>query len=73
MASQPLETELKKYLKNYSKSDKDLFFKIENNLDKAIERARKIIQQQTENKADNPSTTVYELVEYLRSLKFGRV
>jgi len=62
-------SDLKKYIPNYSKEDRDIFEKTKAHLDNAIKRAKKVRQQQKDNGTDNPSTKVHELVEYLKKLQ----
>lgn len=64
-----LKSELKKYIKNYNEADKDIFEKTKSNLKQAIGRARQIDKAQERNCTDNPSTSVYRLVEYLMAIK----
>lgn len=64
-----LKSELKKHIKEYHEADKDIFGKTKQHLGKALIRAKRIDKSQKENGTDNPSTKVYELVEYLMKIK----
>jgi len=64
-----LKSELKKHIKDYHEADKDLFKKTSPHLKRAIARAKRIDKSQKANGTDNPSTKVYELVEYLKNIK----
>jgi hypothetical protein len=64
-----LLNEIKSHIKDYQKGCKDIFYKTKPYLQVAIARARKISMQQEINGTDNPSTNMYELVEYLSSIK----
>jgi hypothetical protein len=60
-----LKSALKKHIKNYHESNKDIFDVTKPHLSKAIARGKRIDKAQTKNGTDNPSTKVYQLVEYL--------
>ncbi|MCD6046051.1 MAG: RloB protein [Gammaproteobacteria bacterium] len=64
-----VKSELRRYIKDYYPGDRDIFHKTKEYLTIAIRRAKTIDKIQQKAKTDNPSTKVYELVEYLRSLK----
>ena len=61
--------ELEKYLPAYQKGDQDIFNRIQDKLENAIANARRVEEFHKTSGADNPSTRVYFLVEYLRDLK----
>lgn len=61
--------ELKKHLPAYQKGDQDIFNKIQDKLENAITNARRVEEFHQTSGADNPSTIVHSLVEYLRDLK----
>jgi hypothetical protein len=61
--------ELKKHLSLYQKGQHDVFYKIQDKLDKAITNARRVEQFHKTSGTVNPSTLVHSLVEYLRDLK----
>jgi hypothetical protein len=63
-----LKSELKKYIKNYHESSKEIFEVTRPYLQDAIVRAKQIDKLQMNNATDNPSTKVYQLVEDLMSL-----
>ena len=59
--------ELKKYLPEYQKGNKDIFEKIQDKLNIAISNAHKVEEFNQTSGADNPSSTsVHLLVEYLQ-------
>ena len=60
---------LKKHLFLYQKGQHDVFYKIQDKLDKAITNARRVEQFHKTSGTVNPSTLVHSLVEYLRDLK----
>ncbi|MCW5588593.1 MAG: RloB domain-containing protein [Legionellales bacterium] len=64
-----LKSLLKKYIKNYHEANKDIFVITQKHLKQAIIRAKRIDKMQEKNGTDNPSTKVYQLVEYLISIK----
>ncbi len=67
-----IKSELKRYIKNYREGDKDIFKKIqlsEGDWKEAVKNAKQIDGSQKKNGTDNPSTKIYELVEYLLPLK----
>lgn len=68
-AGDQLFSEIKSYIKDYHKGHTDIFEKTKFNLNIAITRAKQIYEQQLENGTDNPSTRVYELIEYLSKIK----
>jgi hypothetical protein len=62
---------LKKHYASYAKGDEDIFETIFENTDTAVTRARNYMENRfgDENPLDrNPSTEVYKLVEFLRSI-----
>lgn len=61
--------ELKEHLPKYKKGDHNVFNKTQDRLDDAIANARKLKEFHKTSGADNPSTSVHILVEYLRDLK----
>jgi hypothetical protein len=67
-AGEQLKSELKKYIKGYHEAAKDIFEKTKPYLTEAITRAKRIDKLQKKNGTDNPSTKVYQLVEYLFSI-----
>ena len=68
-AGDQLLSEVKNHIKDYHKGDKTVFEKTKSNLETAIARAKKIHAQQAKNGTDNPSTNMFELIEYLSSIK----
>lgn len=67
-AGAQLKSELKQYIKDYNESDKDIFQKTKEFLHLALKRAKLIDASQQKNATDNPSTKVYQLVQYLIDL-----
>jgi len=61
--------ELKQYMPNYEKGDKNVFLATVKDLDFAINNAKRSLKQSEQTGTDNPSTNVHELVEYLRNIK----
>jgi hypothetical protein len=59
---------LKVYLPNYDKGDKTVYAQIKDKTDEAIIRAKQVNNAATASGFDNPSTSVPDLIEYLRSL-----
>lgn len=71
-AGDQIKSELRKYIKNYREGDKDIFKKAQLNggdWKEAFKRAKQIDGLQQKSGTDNPSTKIYELVDYLLSLK----
>lgn len=64
-----LLNEIGNYIKNYYKGHKNIFEMTKANLEIAINRAKRICEQQANHGTDNPSTNMYELIEYLRNIK----
>jgi hypothetical protein len=63
-----LKSALKKYIKNYHEANKDVFEITRPHLKQAITRAKRIDKAHARNDTDNPSTKVYQLVEYLMTI-----
>lgn len=63
-----LEPELKKYIPDYFKGQKNIFELTKRHLKDAMSRAKKIRVEQMRNKTDNPSTNTDELIEYLTDI-----
>ena len=61
--------DLEKYLPAYHKGDRNIYVKLRDKTEVAINHAKHAMQQAIQNETDNPSTKVFELVEYLRRLK----
>lgn len=62
-------SEIKHHISDYQKGSRDIYAKINNKMDAAITNAKKLEQFHKTSGTDNPSTKVYELVEYLQNLK----
>jgi len=60
---------VKKYIKGYSKGYSKLYEQTKQYLPVAIDRSKKVLQQQEANGTDNPSTRMHELMEYLDQIK----
>lgn len=61
--------ELKKYLPDYEKGDDNIYRELSGQMDRAIAYSKRALTQAEGNGTDNPTTYVYELVEYLQHLK----
>lgn len=61
--------DLKKHLPRYTKGQRDIFGTLQEKLETAKKYAKRSLKQAKQNKTDNPSTHVQELVEYLQSIK----
>lgn len=68
-AGDQLCSELKTHIRDYQKGQKDVFHKTKMKLTEAIKRAKRINAEQKKCGNDNPSTFVYELLEYLEQIK----
>lgn len=60
---------LRKYMPEYQKGDKSVFDQLIEQLPQAKVFAERSLNAARINETDNPSTLVYELVEYLQSIK----
>ncbi|MBP5789528.1 MAG: RloB domain-containing protein, partial [Neisseriaceae bacterium] len=61
--------ELKQYIPDYEKSNRNMFQQLVEKLPFAIKNAEKSLAEAEKNQTDNPSTKVHLLVEYLQELK----
>lgn len=61
--------ELKTYIPEYAKGDHGHFDALLEQLSRAIAHAKQAMDEALRNGTDNPSTQVYELVEYLQGLR----
>lgn len=68
-AGDQLFTELKKHMPKFTKGCKDIYNMTQANLQTAINRAKKNHGLQDKDGKDNPTTKMYQLVEYLMNLK----
>lgn len=68
-AGDQLCADIKVHIPQYSKGHQDIFNITKKNLQVAVDRAKKIDGQQEKNRTDNPTTKMYQLVEYLMSVK----
>lgn len=64
-----LFSEISNYIKNYYKGHQSIFEMTKENLQIAINRSKKIYEQQAKQGTDNPSTNMHELIEYLSNIK----
>lgn len=62
-------SEIKHHIPDYQKGSKDIFATVADKMDTAIANAKKLENFHKTSGTDNPSTKVYELVEYLQDLK----
>lgn len=60
------EDQLKSFIPNYTKSQKEMFERTSDRIQNACELARRVWKKATEENNMNPSTNVFELVEYLQ-------
>ena len=60
--------ELKKHIPDYNKGRRDFLPYLDGKTDQAIEHAKRLESLHVTSGTDNPSTKVYELVEYLKGL-----
>ncbi|HBB6896763.1 TPA: RloB domain-containing protein [Legionella pneumophila] len=61
--------ELKHYIPNYSKGQTGIYGLTKHHLETAMQNAKHILKQQQKNCTDNPSTNIFELIDYLRNIK----
>lgn len=61
--------DLKKHLPGYTKGQRDIFDALQAKLKTAKKYAKRSLKQAKQNKTDNPSTRVHELVEYLQNIE----
>jgi hypothetical protein len=64
-----VEEQLKHHIPGYEKGNNNVFGLIQENTDVAIRRAKQLETFHQTSGTDNPSTKVYELIEYLKGLK----
>ncbi len=60
--------ELKKYIADYAKGDHGHFERLIGQLPQAIQHSKRALKEANANGTGNPTTLVYELVEYLQGL-----
>jgi len=60
--------ELRRYLPGYAKADHGIYMQTKENIDRAITHAKRALAAAEATGTDNPSTVVFELVEYLKKL-----
>ena len=61
--------ELRGYLPGYGKGASDIFTRLIDQLDFAKNNATRALAAADRNHSDNPTTHVYELVEFLRTIQ----
>jgi len=61
-------SELRRHLPDYEKGDRGIYRQTEENIDRAITHAKRALAAAEATGTDNPSTLVFELVEYLKQL-----
>ncbi len=64
-----LISDLKQYLPNYEKGDKDIYSVVAKQTTQAIAYSKRAIDQAIAHVTDNPTTYIHDLVEYLQNLK----
>lgn len=62
-------SDLKNHIPNYEKGNSNVFSTVSDKLDTAVKNAKQLVGYHRTSGANNPSTDVYRLVEYLESLK----
>lgn len=63
--------DLRKYMPDYAKGAKDIFTKLTGQLVLAIQNSERGLQECAASGTDNPTTRVYELVNFLQQIKNG--
>jgi hypothetical protein len=61
-------SELRRHLLDYAKADHGIYMQTKGNIDRAITHAKRALAAAEATGTDNPSTLVFELVEYLKKL-----
>jgi hypothetical protein len=61
--------ELRHHLPDYAKGDRGIYLQIKANINRAITHAKRALAAAEATGTDNPSTLVFELVEYLKQLR----
>ena len=61
-------SELKTHIPRYEKGGKNIFSRVQENLDTAIANAKSTLKAAQKSGTDNPSTKVHLLVEYLQNI-----
>ncbi|MFQ5661427.1 MAG: RloB family protein [Gammaproteobacteria bacterium] len=62
-------SELHHHLRDYVKGDRGIYMQTKANMDRAINHARRALAAAEATGTDNPTTLVFELVEYLKKLR----
>lgn len=60
--------DLKRYIPDYEKGSTDIYSKISNETEQAIAYSKRALEQANAGNTDNPTTHIFELVEYLQNL-----
>nr|VFK16170.1 MAG: RloB-like protein [Candidatus Kentron sp. LPFa] len=63
-----ISSDLKHYLPDYTKGERDTFSKLIDQLQFAKENAARALREAESNRTDNPSTKVHELVKFLQNI-----
>lgn len=61
--------ELKEVMPDYEKGSNNIFLSLTRQIDFAKENAARALKYAKENHTDNPSTSIYDLIDYLQNLK----
>jgi hypothetical protein len=61
--------DLKSHLPNYTEGDKTIYQQLRGKIDTAMKNAKKINDAAKDSDFDNPSTSIPDLIDYLRNLK----
>lgn len=67
-ASKAVVNELKKYIPNYEKGASGIYSLLIEQVEMAINHAKRASKDSVRNATDNPSTNAHKLVEYIRTL-----
>lgn len=67
-AAKAVVKELKKYIPDYEKGANSIYSSLIDQVELAINHAKRASGDSVRNATDNPSTSVHKLVEYIRTL-----
>lgn len=62
-------SDLRQYIPDYEKGDKDVFAPLHSQLGRAIHNSKQVNEEAAKNDTDNPSTDIGELVSFLKNIK----
>lgn len=68
-ACEQVQADLRRYIRDYKKGSKEIFHALRDRLDVAKQNAARGLQEAEAGGADNPTTLVHNLVEYLQNIK----